>query len=107
MASTLNAPRVRRESLRGSTVTRHSREITPIARQVTVTWPGGRVLWQTPTAVEVRERGRVRRIPIRDATSRLILTIALAELAAGAALWWALVRRHPRGGRATSSAWRT
>jgi hypothetical protein len=82
--------RVRREDQRGSTVTIHGREITPIARLMTIAWPGGRMVRETPVAIEVNEQGWVRRIPIRDATPRAILAMALAEVALGAVIWWAL-----------------
>jgi hypothetical protein len=90
---------MRREDVRGNTVTAHGREITPIARQRTIAWPGGRAWRHTPLAVEVRERGLVRRIPIRDATPRAILMVALAEVAIGALIWRALARRKSAVGR--------
>jgi hypothetical protein len=100
-------PSVHRESLRGSTIPAHDREITPIARLVTVAWPGGRVLWQTPVAIEVRERGQLRRIPIHDATPRAILVMALAEAVLGALIWRALTQRKMTIGRSKTSRRRT
>ncbi len=92
-------PHIHRENLRGSTITAHGREITPIARLLTVAWPGGRVWWQGPLAIEVSERGRLRRIPIRDVTPRAILAMALAEVALGAVIWRALAHRKTTIGR--------
>jgi hypothetical protein len=92
-------PGVHREDLRGSTVTAYGRDMTPIARRVTLRWPAGQVSWQTPLAIEVNERGRVRRITISDATPRAILAMVLAEVALGlvlVVLWRALRARQTR-----------
>ncbi len=89
-------PGVHREDLRGSTVTAYGRDMTPIARRVTLRWPAGQVSWQTPLAIEVNERGRVRQIAIRDATPRAILAMVLAEVALGVVIWRALRARQTR-----------
>jgi len=64
-------------------------------------------LWQTPVAIEVHERGQLRRIPIRDATPRAILVMALAEVALGALIWRALMQRKMTIGRFKTSRRRT
>jgi hypothetical protein len=86
-------PRVHREELRGRAITVQGSAITPIAQMVAIRWPGGQVAWQTPRAVEVREQGRIRRIPIRDTTARIMLAMILAECGLAAVTWCALAQR--------------
>lgn len=57
------------------------REITPVARIISLRWPGGGFTWNRPVAVEVRQGNTVRRLPVRDMTSRVTLTIVLSGLA--------------------------
>jgi hypothetical protein len=99
MSPTRAMPSVRRETIRGNTIAAHGREITPIARVVTLAWPGGRVVRKAPVAIEVHERGQTRRIPIRDATPRAFLALVLVEVVLGAFIWRALMRRKMPMGR--------
>ena len=85
-------PGLHREDLRGTPRTLLDQTITPVARVVQLTWPGGRLEWHRPVAVEVARGDRVQRIPIRNATRRLVAGIVLAELALGGLVWWALQR---------------
>ncbi len=65
------------------------------------------MVWQTPVAIEVHERGHMRRIPIRDATPRAIFVMVLAEAVLGALIWLALTQRKMTSGRSKTSRMRT
>jgi hypothetical protein len=85
-------PELHREDIRGTPRTLLDQTITPVARVAQLTWPGGRLEWHRPVAVEVTRGDRVQRIPIRNATRRLVAGIVLAELALGGFVWWAQQR---------------
>lgn len=72
---------LRIERVRGPTLSQPGQEVTPLARVIQLTWPGGITEWRRPVAVEVRRGNRVRHIPIRDATRRAQVIIALTGLA--------------------------
>jgi hypothetical protein len=82
-------PGLRIEETRGTPSAQPDQQITPIARVVHLTWPGGRFDWYRPVAVEVTHRDRTRRIPIRNVTRQIMAGIILAELVLGALAWWA------------------
>ena len=85
-------PGLRTEETRGAPRAQLDQTITPIARVAQLTWPGGRLEWHRPVAVEVARGGRVQRIPIRNATRQLVAGIVLVELALGGLVWWAQQR---------------
>jgi hypothetical protein len=90
-------PGLRTVETRGDSRTHFDQTITPIARVTQLTWPGGRIAWHRPVAVEAARGDRVRRIPIHNATRRLVVGIVLAEAALGALAWWGQQRslQHP------------
>ena len=93
-------PGWRTEETQGTPRTHLDKTITPIACVAQLTWPGGRLEWHRPAAVEVARGGRVQRIPIRNATRQLVAGIVLAELALGGLVGWiaqrAVYRRSTR-----------
>lgn len=68
---------------RGEVMRLHGRTIQPIARVTRVRWPGGVWEWHRPVAVEVREAGGVRRIPIRDTSGIVVVALVAVGCAIG------------------------
>ena len=79
---------------RGDPVTTPHGQLTPIARAVRLRWPGGGFTWNRAVAVEVFQEQELRRLPVPDATSRIITAIALSGLLVVATLASFLRRRR-------------
>ena len=61
----------------GASVTRDGMTITPLARQLTLRWPGGGIWWARPVGVIVRRDSTRRRVPLLDVTAALQLSIVI------------------------------
>jgi len=81
MQRQLKAPVLHISETRGNTVETFNKQTTPIGRVVQVQLPFASVSWHRPLAVEVRQEGTMYRLPIYDATSRVISAIVLTGLA--------------------------
>jgi hypothetical protein len=82
---------VRMETLRGAPRQAGGATVTPIARRLTLRWPGGGRVSIRPTAVEIQtERGtrRVRIMSFRRVAMAALAGITLAALAGAVAQWW-------------------
>jgi hypothetical protein len=73
------------DEIRGQPVQTWGYECIPIGQVLQLKWPGGRIVWHRPLAVEVRQGGHSTRLPIPDVTRRLQIS-----LAAAAALLWGM-----------------
>ena len=89
-----STPVLRVSETRGNPVTTAHGQFTPIARAVRLRWPGGGFTWNRAVAVEVFQDQELRRLPVRDATSRIIAAIALSGLLVVATLASILRRRR-------------
>jgi hypothetical protein len=78
---------VRSEEVRGHSIARPGREITPVGRLLRVSWRGGSYSWWRPIGVEVRQGANLRWIPIHDVTRRAIVGIALGAALLGGLAW--------------------
>jgi hypothetical protein len=67
-------------SVTGATILAGDRTVTLEARTLVVRLPFGGVAWSRPSAVIVERDGRVERIPIRDVTRLVRLTITALPL---------------------------
>ena len=76
----LKAPVLRISETRGNTVETANKQTTPIGRAVQVRLPFASITWHRPLAVEVRQEGTTYRLPIYDATSRVISAIVFTGL---------------------------
>lgn len=56
------------------------RTITPHAASLTVRWPLGGFVWNTPVGVTVEEDGRRTEIPVTDYTRLVLLALAAVTL---------------------------
>jgi hypothetical protein len=74
-------PALRIERVRGPTLSHPGQDVTPLARVIRLSWPGGRIEWRRPVAVEVRRGNHVLQIPIRDTTRRAQVAIVASGLA--------------------------
>ncbi len=81
MQRQLKAPVLRISETRGNTIEAFDKQTTPIARMIHVQFPFAGIIWHRPLAVEVRHQGATYRLPIYNATSRVICTIFFAGLA--------------------------
>ncbi len=82
---------VRMETLRGEPRQAGGATVTPIARRLTLRWPGGGRVSARPSAVEIQtERGvrRVRIMPFRRVALATLAGITLAALAGAVTQWW-------------------
>jgi hypothetical protein len=87
-------PVLRVSETRGNPVTTPHGQLTPIARAVRLRWPGGGFTWNRAVAVEVFQEQEMRRVPVRDTTSRIIAAIGLSGLLVVATLASFLRRRR-------------
>lgn len=79
----------RLETLRGSPRQAGDATVTPIARRLTLRWPGGGWVYAWPSAVEIQTARGTRRTRIVPALALAALAgVALAALAGVAAQWW-------------------
>jgi hypothetical protein len=71
-------PHIQRAIARGEPLTSQGYAVTPVTQIARVTWPGGRLEWRRPLAIEVRDAQGVRRLPIHDATRSAMLGLFAA-----------------------------
>lgn len=81
MQRQLKAPVLRINETRGKTFETSDKQMTPIGRAIQVRLPFTNIIWQRPRAVEVRQEGVTYRLPIYNATSRVISIIFFTGLA--------------------------
>ena len=81
MQRQLKAPVLRISETRGKTLETSDKQTTPIGRAIHVRLPFANIIWQRPLAVEVHQEGATYRLPIYNATSRVISIIFLTGLA--------------------------
>jgi hypothetical protein len=81
MQRQLNAPVLHISETRGNPVETSNMQTTPIGRVVQVRLPFVSFTWHRPVGVEVRQEETIYRLPIYDATSRVISAIVLTGLA--------------------------
>jgi hypothetical protein len=87
---------LRLETLRGGARQVGGATMTPIARRLTIRWPGGGWVYAWPTAIEIQtERGvrRARVMPVQRIALAALAGLALAAAAAAVAQW--LLNRRP------------
>ena len=80
MQRDLKAPVLHISETRGNTVETANKQTTPIGRVVQVRLPFASITWHRPLAVEVRQEATSYRLPIYDATSRVISAIVFTGL---------------------------
>lgn len=81
MQRQLKAPVLRISETRGNTIEASNKQTTPIGRAIQVRLPFANVTWHRPLAVEVQQGDTIYRLPIYNATSRVISAIVLTGLA--------------------------
>ena len=81
MQRQLKAPVLHISETRGNPVETSNKQTTPIGRVIQVRLPFGSITWHRPVGVEVRQGDTFYRLPIYDATSRVISAIVLTGLA--------------------------
>jgi hypothetical protein len=81
MQQQLKAPVLHISETRGNPVETSTMQTTPIGRAIQVRLPFGSFTWHRPVVVEVRQGETIYRLPIYDATSRVIWAIVLTGLA--------------------------
>ena len=81
MQRQLKAPVLHISETRGNPVETSNMQTTPIGRVVQIRLPFGNFTWHRPVGVEVRQGETIYRLPINDATSRVIGAIVLTGLA--------------------------
>ncbi len=81
MQRQLKAPVLRISETRGNTIESLDKQTTPIARVIHIQFPFANIILHRPLAVEVRQQGTTYRLPIYNATSRVISFIFFTGLA--------------------------
>jgi hypothetical protein len=97
---------VRLAATRGAPMLAAGMSVTPIARRLTVWWPGGGWVYAWPEAIEYLDGQRMRRariIPVRLITMGGIVTLGAVAAVASVAQWW---RRGRRNAAQTTRMWR-
>lgn len=77
---------IRLEALRGEPMSTPEAQVTPIARRLTIWWPGGAWVYAWPVAVEYQEGNATRRTRILPVRAIMVAGVAVSGLAALAAL---------------------
>lgn len=81
----------------GTPVLAAGMSVTPIARRLTVWWPGGGWLYVWPDAIEYFDGQRARRariVPVRLITMGGLVALGAVAAVATASLWWRTGRRN-------------
>ena len=81
MQRQLKASVFRISETRGNPIETANRHSTPIGRVIEVRLPFTSISWHRPLAVEVHQEDTIYRVPIYDATSRVMSIIFLTGLA--------------------------
>ena len=81
MKSAAKEPILQVNTSRGEPITTRYGQIVPLTRAVKLRWPGGELNWHLPAAIEVQQGQSQQKLPIKNATSRIIFTIFLTGLA--------------------------
>lgn len=55
--------------------------ITPLARSLTVRWPGGGAVWSGPAAIMVEREGTTDRVPIVNVNRRILWGLRVGAVA--------------------------
>jgi hypothetical protein len=71
---------IRWRLLKGTSITRDGTTVTPLARSLTVGWPGGGLAWVWPAGVMLQREGSRTRVASVDVTRVLQLAIAGAGM---------------------------
>ena len=69
------------QTSRGEPISTRYGQVVPLTRVVKLRWPGGGLNWNRPAAIEVQQGQSQQKLPIQNATSRTIFTIAVTGLA--------------------------
>jgi hypothetical protein len=81
MQRPLKAPVLRISETRGNTIETSNKQTTPIGREIQIRLPFANFTWHRPLAVEVCQEETTYRLPIYDATSRVVSIIFVTGLA--------------------------
>jgi hypothetical protein len=76
----------------GRAVTAGDVTVTPQSQALVIRWPNGGLVWNRPVAVVVESPGQTRRIPIRDITR--IVQISLFAISVASWIGFLLLRRR-------------
>ena len=80
MKSAAREPFVQVHTSRGEPITTRYGQVVPVARVVKLRWPGGGLNWNRAAAIEVQQGQSQQKLPITNATSRIIFTFVLTAL---------------------------
>jgi hypothetical protein len=80
MKSAVREPAVQVHTSRGEPITTRYGQVVPLTRVVKLRWPGGALNWRWPAAIELQQGQSRQKLPIQDATRRIIFTLVLAGL---------------------------
>lgn len=83
--------RLRLDELRGEPLLAEGVSVTPIARRLALSWPGGAWVYAWPSAIEYPEGSRTRRariIPYQRLVSVVLVALSAGALVAFAAQRW-------------------
>ncbi|HET9999617.1 MAG TPA: hypothetical protein VFQ36_01905 [Ktedonobacteraceae bacterium] len=94
MKSTVREPILQVNTSRGEPIVTRYGQIVPLARVVKVRWPGGALILNRPSAIEVQQGQSRRRMPVQNATARANFAIILTGLALTLGLSSILKRRR-------------
>ncbi|MGZ3584108.1 MAG: hypothetical protein ACXWQR_22325 [Ktedonobacterales bacterium] len=105
---------VQLKDVRGAPMLAADIPVTPIARRLTVWWPGGAWVYAWPGSIEYPDGSRIRQIrivPIQSLASVALVALALATIAASFAQRWRDGQRDTgesasTGGKRIARTWR-
>lgn len=80
MKSAAREPVLRVNTSRGEPITTRYGQIVPFTRVVKLRWPGGGLNWNRAAAIELQQGQSRKRLPIQNATSRIIFTMVATGL---------------------------
>lgn len=96
MKSAAREPILQVNTTRGEPITTRYGQVIPLTRAVKLRWPGGGFNWNWPTAIEVQQGQTQQKLPIKNATRRIIFTLVLTGLVITLGLSSFLKRRKER-----------